>query len=39
MSVATVADVPRPVAEVHAAGRFLFIAGTVLLCAWVLVPI
>lgn len=39
MSVAVAADVARPVAEINAAGRFLFIAGTVLLCAWVLVPI
>jgi len=33
------ADVPRPVSEVSAAGKFLFVAGVVLLCAWVLVPI
>lgn len=40
MSVADAAtDIPRPVAEINAAGRFLFIAGTVMLCAWVLVPI
>lgn len=39
MSVAAATDVPRPVAEINAAGRFVFIAGTVLLCAWVLVPI
>ncbi|MHB1101199.1 MAG: carbohydrate ABC transporter permease [Devosia sp.] len=39
MTVATAADVPRPVAEINAAGRFLFIAGTAMLCAWVLVPI
>lgn len=32
-------DVPRAVSDVRAAGKFLFIAGTVLLCAWVLVPI
>jgi len=32
-------DVPRGVGEVGAAGRFLFIAATVLLCAWVLVPL
>jgi len=39
MSVAVATDVPRPVAEINAAGKFVFIAGTVLLCAWVLVPI
>ena len=39
MSVAVATDVPRPVAEISAAGKFVFIAGTVLLCAWVLVPI
>src|SRR3569623_2703665 len=32
-------DVPRPVSEVKSAGKFLFWAGVVLLCAWVLVPI
>jgi len=32
-------DVPRPVSEVGKAGKFLFLAGVVLLCAWVLVPI
>lgn len=32
-------DVPRPVSEVGPAGRLVFIAGVVLLCAWVLVPI
>lgn len=37
--VATAGDVPRPVAEVGAAGRFLFGASVVLLCAWVLIPI
>ncbi|MHB1110575.1 MAG: carbohydrate ABC transporter permease [Devosia sp.] len=39
MTAATTADVPRPVAEINAAGRFLFIAGTAMLCAWILVPI
>lgn len=39
MSLAAANDVPRRVAEINAAGRFLFVAGTVLLCAWVLVPI
>ncbi len=38
-AVATATDVPRPVSDVTAAGRFLFGAGVVLLCAWVLVPI
>ena len=32
-------DVPRPVSEAGAAGRFLFIAAVVFLCAWVLVPL
>lgn len=32
-------DQPRAVAEVSRAGRFVFVAGTVLMCAWVLVPI
>lgn len=32
-------DVPRGVSEVGAAGRFLFVAGVVMMCAWVLVPI
>jgi multiple sugar transport system permease protein len=36
---ATAKDVPRSVSEVNAAGRFLFITATVLLCAWVLVPL
>jgi multiple sugar transport system permease protein len=31
-------DAPRPV-EARSAGRFLFIAAIVLICAWVLVPI
>jgi multiple sugar transport system permease protein len=40
MSTATAAaDVPHAVSEVRSAGRFLFVAGAVLLCAWVLVPI
>ncbi len=39
MSNVTANDVPRGVSEVTAAGRFLFWAGVVLLCAWVLVPI
>jgi multiple sugar transport system permease protein len=39
MTEAAANDLPRPVSEVTAAGRFLFIAGVVLLCAWVLVPI
>jgi multiple sugar transport system permease protein len=37
-AVAT-ADKPRAVSDIGAAGRFLFWAGVVLLCAWVLVPI
>ncbi len=40
MTAATAAaDIPRPVSEVSSAGRVLFIAAIVLLCAWVLVPI
>ena len=39
MSDTTANDVPRGVSEVTAAGRFLFWAGVVMLCAWVLVPI
>ena len=39
MTDAVVADIPRPVSEVKAAGRVLYWAGIVLLCAWVLVPI
>jgi multiple sugar transport system permease protein len=39
MSSSAANDVPRGVSEVTAAGRLLFIAGVVLLCAWVLVPI
>lgn len=38
-AVATGSDVPQKVSEVTAAGKFLFWAGVVLLCAWVLVPI
>jgi len=33
------ADSARPVADARSAGRFLFIAGTVLLVVWVLLPI
>lgn len=32
-------DTPRRVADARGAGRFLFVAAIVLLCAWVLVPI
>lgn len=32
-------DVPRSVSDAHTAGRFLLIASTVVLCAWVLIPI
>jgi multiple sugar transport system permease protein len=39
MTTAVATDVPRRVAEISSAGRFLFIAGVVMLCAWVLVPI
>ena len=39
MSGAASVDAPRPVTEINAAGRFLFVAAVVLLCAWVLVPI
>lgn len=39
MSAAEAIDAPRPVSEVRSAGKFLFWAGVVLLCAWVLVPI
>lgn len=39
MSDTTMNDVPKPVSEVGPAGRLVFIAGVVLLCAWVLVPI
>jgi multiple sugar transport system permease protein len=38
-ATATAGDVPRPVTEAGAAGRFLFIAAVVFLCAWVLVPL
>jgi multiple sugar transport system permease protein len=37
-AVAT-ADTARPVADARSAGRFVFIAGTVLLVVWVLLPI
>lgn len=36
--MSTTTDVPRAV-EARSAGRFLFIAAIVLICAWVLVPI
>jgi multiple sugar transport system permease protein len=39
MTEAMAVDVPRPVSEVTRTGKFLFWAGVVLLCAWVLVPI
>ena len=39
MTDAALADVPRPVSEVTSAGKVLYWAGIVLLCAWVLVPI
>jgi multiple sugar transport system permease protein len=39
MSAAEALDAPRAVSEVKTAGKFLFWAGVVLLCAWVLVPI
>jgi multiple sugar transport system permease protein len=32
-------DVPRSVSDIRSAGRFLFVAATVLFCAWVLVPL
>lgn len=32
-------DTPRSVSEARGAGRFLFVAAIVVLCAWVLVPI
>ncbi len=38
-AVASAGDAPRPVSEVNAAGKFLFWTGTLLLCAWVLIPI
>jgi multiple sugar transport system permease protein len=38
-AAAAAGDVPRPVSEAGAAGRFLFIAAIVFLCAWVLVPL
>jgi multiple sugar transport system permease protein len=41
MSIATAtgSDIPQKVSEVTSAGKILFWAGVVLLCAWVLVPI
>ena len=39
MSAAEALDAPRAVSEVKTASKFLFWAGVVLLCAWVLVPI
>lgn len=39
MTDAVLADTPRSVSDARAAGRFLIIASTVLLCVWVLVPI
>jgi multiple sugar transport system permease protein len=38
-ATATAGDVPRAVSDAGAAGRFLFMASVVLLCAWVLVPL
>lgn len=38
-AAATGDDIAKPVSEVTSAGKFLFWAGVVLLCAWVLVPI
>lgn len=38
-ATATAGDVPRAVSESGAAGRFLFVASVVFLCAWVLVPL
>lgn len=39
MTDAVLTDAPRSVADARAAGRFLIMASTVLLCVWVLVPI
>lgn len=39
MTDAVLTDAPRSVSDTQAAGRFLIIASTVLLCVWVLVPI
>lgn len=36
---AAAGDVPRAVSEANAAGKFLFAAAVVMLCAWVLVPL
>jgi multiple sugar transport system permease protein len=38
-ATATGSDIPQKVSEVTSAGKILFWAGVVLLCAWVLVPI
>jgi len=39
MSMTAAGDVPRAVSETSRAGRFLFAASVVLMCAWVLVPL
>ena len=40
MSTATAtADTPRPVADTRSAGRFVFVAGTVLMVVWILLPL
>jgi len=39
MTDAVATDEPRTVSDTRSSGRFVLIAGTVLLCAWVLVPI
>ena len=39
MTASTINDAPRPVETTRSAGRFLFWAAVVLICAWVLVPI
>ena len=39
MTDAAIADTPRAVSDARGAGRFVFVAGTVLLLAWVLVPL
>ena len=38
-AITTETDVPRTVESARSAGRFLFVAAIVLICAWVLVPI
>ncbi|MCR6670535.1 carbohydrate ABC transporter permease [Devosia ginsengisoli] len=38
-AITTETDVPRTVESARSAGKFLFIAAIVLICAWVLVPI